>query len=145
MCCGKTDCTPYLCCFSDVRESCDFPLLESPPFSHMHCLFPYRSLQTLSLPPFGILPILLESTASSLALSNPYPCHWLFFSVAPSITNLLAGGLPEVCMQWDSEDCEGSCALVLVLIGWLFTCVVDFLSSLSLFCAWNKAQHVQGI
>lgn len=143
MCCGRTDCTPCLCCFADVRESCYFPLPESPPFSHMHCLFPSRSLHCLFLPSASPT-ILFERTASLPALSNPYPCH-SFFSAAPSLTHLLADRLPEVCMQWDCKDCEGRFVLVLVLIGWLFTCVVDFLPSLSLFCAWNKAQHVQGI
>lgn len=46
--------------------------------------------------------------------------------------SLLADRLPEVCMRWDSKDREGSFAWVFVLIGWLFTCVVDFLSSLAL-------------
>ena len=78
------------------------------------------------------LTILFEKTASLPALSSLYPCHWLFSSAAPSITHLLADRLPEVCMQWGGKDCEGSFVLVLVLIGWLFTCVVDFLSSLSL-------------
>lgn len=129
-----------------VKQTVLLPCVVSP-MSGRVVLSPYRKALPSAICTVNFLPdlyrhcpfltsasltILFERTASSPALSSPYLCHWLFPSVAPSITHLLADRLPEVCMQWGSKDCEGSFALVLVLIGWLFTCVADFLSSLSL-------------